>query len=401
MARTSHADLGFDDDLLPESGFNDDSFDGGMRVEPARQQARSPLEHSALGLNPATGLSPQPMALPQPATPQVPAPQSAMPQPVPAPRPQQPLLDQTPPPAQPNQPPTPGPFTPQTPTVPTPAATSFKPSWTPEDKVAYNTLLSELQGFAAGGLGNFGVQIQGIDTSRLTPEQVYNKLFETLKSPTSWSRPPDTTMRTRIDEWLGKAKSALSGAGAPAGQSDADKARQNQFDASLQRLEQVTGYGGREAEEELLSGLSSRGLLDSGIAARELGRFRQEKFARLSDAASRINEILYSNASEDIRRESLLRLGAQLQFENESALTKLRSQLAQQYQDNQHRNDFMGFLGDVVGTAAPLLIPGAGPALGIAGAVSRGMNSGHQNYGDIFGVDSQDTNDPYGYEVAT
>lgn len=362
----TNKDLGLEHDL-PELGLGESVYDGGVSV---RGPAPAPKSYD-LGLEPYSAIS---SVTPKPAA-AAPAPTTPMPTATPPPTTQPPPTSQ--PPAAFQPPPAP---------TSTPAAPTYKTELSADDQLALRGLMTDIGKWADPAIVSI-VQATAMDPvlSR-NPQQLYDKLKVILGGAQGPNGPPDTKMRQRLQDWLTRVGGVLQG---PPGQTPDQfkQAQQAQFDTALQRLEQVTGYGGRQAEEELLSGLAQRGLLDSGIAARELTRFRAEKFQRLSDAASRLNEILYSNASEEIRQEAILRLQSQLSLENQTALMQLQARLQQQAQDRAHQNDFLSFLGGGVGTALSF-IPGVGPAASAAfGAATNGFG-GFNDAGGYFGVDN-------------
>jgi hypothetical protein len=128
------------------------------------------------------------------------------------------------------------------------------------------------------------------------------------------------------------------------------------FNEALKRATQESASGGRDAEEALMGELSSRGLLNSGAAARELGNFREARFQAFEKSATDLNAILYSNASSQAKAEALAAYQSQLSLFNQQYLLNLQYKLQQQLQEYQHRND----LGN-------LLIGGVTTVLGLGG----------------------------------
>lgn len=367
----SYADLGIDKDYdLPEVGLPESGFDGGTRVR-NYTAPRSPQPHvpapapgSSLGLDPSVGLglgsAPQPAAaIPPPATP-TPAPPPATPTP--------------PPPV----------VTPPTPPATTPG---YTPTLTSSDQALKDLDQTAFRAITAEDLNAIQkyMDAKGIEVSKDWRSRINADLH-------GWIR----------DNWK------VTGLGAYAynlfktgmmtpkdTQGELDALRQTQYDAALERLGQASAYGGRGQEEELLAALSSRGLLDSGIAGQELERFRSEKFAIMSQAAARLNEIMYSNAAEDIRSEAMLRLQAELARANQEAYLRLKASLEQQAQDRQSGNGFLNFAGDVIGGVGGFLLggpPGAAAGLSAANAIEGSS-------GSIGGTDfTDDANDLYGME---
>jgi hypothetical protein len=151
-----------------------------------------------------------------------------------------------------------------------------------------------------------------------------------------------------------------------------DQANYNQ---ALTRLRQAGVQGAREDEESVLGELQSRGLLNSGIAARELARMREGRSQNFRQAAARLNEILFSNASDQAKREAITRLQAELELGNQETLMRLKYSLQEDYEAGQNRNDFMSFLTRIAGGAIGAAVGGP------VGAIAGGLYGGGGNQG--------------------
>ncbi len=379
MARSTYADLGLDKEtFLPEADFTDSHYDGGLSARaPGKDGYHGPqAPTSALGL-PTGGVglldTPEPRA-----TPQIQSPVQPQAQPTATPPPTQPP---TQPPA-PFQPPASQPGTPPATTpggIPPTLTESYLPKYSQlsaADQESLRHIVEDILGKQYGySLGNWRVKIE--------EDPTYLKHLEGLLGPSAGG------MITSILDKYTKTT--------PNPTYQSNQLDNQVFGSAVDRLAQQSSYGGRQSEEELLGELANRGLLNSGVAARELANFRAQKYQLFSEASSRLNEILFSNASEDIRQQAMARLQSELSLANQSALLRLKASLEQQAYDRQHQNDFLSFAGDLLGTGLGIAFPPAGAAYaGLKGVGALGGALGGGGGGGQFGVD-----DPHGFDVGS
>lgn len=123
------------------------------------------------------------------------------------------------------------------------------------------------------------------------------------------------------------------------------------FNQALDRLKQAGAAGAREQDEELMAMLASRGLLDSGIAAREISRLQETRNRNLYEAANQLNQMILSGEITRLTARDLATLEADLQKRNQEALLRLQQRFAEQNQPNAIAQT----IGTVVGTAIPFL----------------------------------------------
>jgi hypothetical protein len=162
----------------------------------------------------------------------------------------------------------------------------------------------------------------------------------------------DETMRNRIAAWYqqlqGAVKQLKTGANP-----EYQKLflGQEAYNRGLERLKQSGAVGSREDEEALLSQLAEHGILDSGIAARELTKLRTNRLSNYYDAASNMNQQLLSGELGRLTQADLQKQGSDLSLRNSLAIL----QRQQQYQKELQPDFWQQLLGTGLGVGASFI----------------------------------------------
>jgi len=134
---------------------------------------------------------------------------------------------------------------------------------------------------------------------------------------------------------------------------------QQVYNSAIERLKQASAVDSRDQDEQVLAMLASRGLLNSGIASRELARLQQARMQNLYEVSNRLNEMLLTNELGRLTQRDLETLQADLQKRNNEAYLRLQSQLMESSQPS----GLAQIAGTAIGTALPFLLSPKAPGL--------------------------------------
>jgi hypothetical protein len=189
----------------------------------------------------------------------------------------------------------------------------------------------------------------------------------------------DTTMRNRINAWYQQLTNAVRQLKTGANP-EYQKLflGQEAYNRGLERLKQSGAQGSREDEEALLSQLAEHGILDSGIAARELTKLRTNRLSNYYDAAANMNQQLLSGELGRLTQSDLQKQASDLNLRNQLAIPSTAAAI---HQDNQP--DFWSqLLGTGLGVGASFLPSSPRPRTAIPSSTrstTRGRTSRWQS----------------------
>lgn len=312
--------------------------------------------------------------------PEIPAQPPAQPvvQPPPVPVPQPPATPTSPPPVGPQSLPTnydPGQLNFEGSTYnpgisPTATTTSYAPN-----EQAVSDALASLEKFSG-----LKIDPKWRDRLRADPKAFLSYLSNLVAGWQKTGNPghnitPDTSFRQRLSDWLAGVSAAITQTSTGP---NPDYQRmflgQTAYNQGLERLKQENAYTSRDDEEQLLALLSSRGLLNSGIASRELARLQASRSRNFYNQAAELNQTLLRAELGYVTEKDLATIRAQLERGNQEYLMRLKDKLDR----SGNPNAWAQILGAIVGTGAGFLTGGpAGAALGLGSSIaSPGAGTG-------------------------
>lgn len=188
----------------------------------------------------------------------------------------------------------------------------------------------------------------------------------------------DTSMRNRLDDWFRKFSGAVKQGGAnPNPDYQIGALGRQVFTGAIERLKMTGASDGRAQDEQLMALLASRGLSNSGIAARELGKLQRDREQNFYDAANRLNEMILTGEIGRLTQRDLATLEADLQKRNQEAYLKIQERMLKESQPNpwiQGLTTLGGVgLGAVLSPKAPPPPGGTGIFEGVRGGKTSGL----------------------------
>lgn len=340
---------------LGEPAELDTTFDSVPQIRPPRLSARlalpRPAQPAAAVPSPLNTVAAQPAVAPTLGTGQI------QPEPPPA----------EPPPAPPTAPATDPSLNFE--------GTTFQPS-EPATSTTYapnEFMLDELLGSLESFTGT-AITPKWRELARTNPEELLRQvrgIVDYLKQAGPLGGNADTTFRQRMDDWFSNFQNALrqpSTATNP--DAERERLRQQAFNQGRERLTQGLGFGAREDEEALLGLLAERGLLNSGIASRELANLQASRTKNYNDGIAALNQMLTLGELNYLDSASLAKLQAALQFGNEKALLELKAKLERE----NAADPLAQIIGSIVGAGIGFaLSPGSPKGTPVSGPLALGQ----------------------------
>lgn len=293
---------------IPGLGRTDRSYDGGIGIV-APPPIPSPADAGLAAPTPGTGIASPPKPYTQP-----------IPQPVQPPATPAPVAT-----------PTPAPVTTPAPTGPVTGNEQLRP--------ITNDDLAQIQGY----MDTHGIKITRDWRQELAMDPVaFAQKYWNLQGLGGYVH--NTLAIKGTDRTTGPINDILS-------------QQKNLLDQATSRLTESSAFGSRGDEQALLAQLSSMGLLDSGMAAKEVEKFREFRQQGLSQAIQALNEQFLAGGINTASSAYLDRLLADLNLRNQTYLQNQQEQILK----NRQGSPFVDIAGQLIGATLPYLLSAKAP----------------------------------------
>jgi hypothetical protein len=233
------------------------------------------------------------------------------------------------------------------PTTASPTTTTAAP-----DTAAVDKLLNDLESFGNLKIDPNWRQMAATDPDGLIAK-VQDELNQTyLQYPNGSQKNMmvvDDKLRQRLNDWMAKFSAAVKQTSTSPNPDFQRQQTENQLFANAQgRLTQQLGYTGRSDEQNLMAMLASKGLLNSGLAQRELARLEMSRTSNYNDTLSNLSQAILAGDLTHLNQTDLAQLESALSTKNQEYLMRLQAQLEKDSQPS-------GWA-QIAGAAVPALI---------------------------------------------
>ena len=171
----------------------------------------------------------------------------------------------------------------------------------------------------------------------------------------------DTKMRNRLNDWLSRLKGSMQATG-PVTNEEAkiNYLGQSAYNQALERLKYAGAEGSRADEEQAMAALAARGLLNSGIASRELANLRNMRSRSFYDASAALNELLMKGEMGRLTERDIAKLQADLQKRNQEALANIQGEWGLKQAEASQPDPWAQIVGTGIGSL-PMLLSAPAP----------------------------------------